>query len=197
MPRQTPQIDTLIFMIIDQRLLHSLAQSCIVSSTMSTKPSRKLQSVRDLFRRRASSQLTPSPTCLSELPDSRAGVSTFGNFIDGIDARRTVANTVYNGSKILLDVIDKVGYAVPPLKAAAAGIRHIITVVDVCTSHLETTMLSLTTPASQNVVQNKKDYEAIAQKLEAIITIVQKYQQHGCQRAIDRRIEDLSKCVVS
>ena len=47
---------------------------------------------------------------------------------------------------------------------------------------------------SQNVVQNKKDYEAITQKLEAIITIAQKYQQHGCQRALDRRIDDLSMC---
>ena len=53
------------------------------------------------------------------------------------------------------------------------------------------------TPASQNVVQNKKDYQAITQKLEAIITIAQKYQQHGCQRALDRRIEDMSTCVVS
>ena len=52
------------------------------------------------------------------------------------------------------------------------------------------------TPASQNVVQNKKDYETITQKLESI-TIAQKYQQHGCQRALDRRIEDLSTCAVS
>ena len=53
------------------------------------------------------------------------------------------------------------------------------------------------TPASQNVVQNKEDYEAITQKLESIVTIAQKYQQHGCQRALDRRIEDLSTCVVN
>ena len=52
------------------------------------------------------------------------------------------------------------------------------------------------TPVGQNVVQNKKDYEAITQKLEAIITIAQQYQQHGCQRALNRRIEDLSTCVV-
>ena len=51
-------------------------------------------------------------------------------------------------------------------------------------------------PASQNVVQNKKDYEAITQRLEAIVTIAQRYQQHGCQRALDRRIEDLSMCVI-
>ena len=44
-----------------------------------------------------------------------------------------MAKTVHNGSKVLLDVIDKVGYAVPPLKAAAAGIGRIMMVVDVCT----------------------------------------------------------------
>ena len=114
---------------------------------MSTKPSHKLQSLRDLFRRRASSHLTPSPTSSSESPNSRAGASTFGNFIDGVDTPQTVAKTVYNGAKILLDVIDKVGYAVPALKAAAAGIRRIMTVVDVCTSlRLATTMLELSTP---------------------------------------------------
>ena len=53
------------------------------------------------------------------------------------------------------------------------------------------------TPANQNVVLNKKEFEAITQKLESIITITQKYQQHGRQRALDRRIEDLSTCVVS
>ena len=180
---------------------------------MSTKPSRNLQSIHDrwpnLFKRRATSQLTPyptppsgpltaSPTSSSEPPDSLSAVTTFVNFIDGVDTPQTVAKTVYNGSKVLLDVIDKVGYAVPPLKAAAAGIGRIITVVDVCTYRtLATTMLELNTPASQNVVRNKKDYEAITQKLEAIITIAQKYQQHGCQRALDRRIEDLSTCVVS
>ena len=89
--------------------------------------------------RRASSQLTlvdpePSPASSSEPPDSWAGVGTFRNFIDGVDAPQTVAKTVYNGSKVLLDVIDKVGGVVPALKAAAAGIRGIMTVVDVCTS---------------------------------------------------------------
>ena len=80
-------------------------------------------------------------------PDSLACVSIFGNFIDGVDAPQTMANTLYNGSKILLDVIDKVGCAVPPLRAAAGGIRRIMTVVDVCTSWLlATTMLELTTP---------------------------------------------------
>ena len=57
-----------------------------------------------------------------------------------------MAETVYNDSKVLLDVIDKVGYAVPALKAAAVGIRRIMTVVDVCISQrLAITMLELST----------------------------------------------------
>ena len=120
----------------------------IVSSTMSMKPSRKLQSIRYFLKHRASSQLpsspsgplTATPTSSSEPPDSLAGIGTFGNFIDGVDAPQTVAKTVYNGFKILLDVIDKVGYAVPPLKAAAAGIRSIMTVIDVCTPRATTTL---------------------------------------------------------
>ena len=83
---------------------------------------------------------------------------------------------------------------VPGLKVAAVGMRRIMTVVDVCTSQCLNYILELRHPASQNVVQNKKDFEAIAQKLESIITIAQKYQQYGCQRALDRRIEDLSTC---
>lgn len=43
----------------------------------------------------------------------------------------------------------------------------------------------------QNVVQNQNDYEAIRQKLEAILSMAQKYQQHGSQRALDLRVEEL------
>ena len=135
-----------VYSIYDRRLLHSLTRRAILSSTMSTRPTqRKLQSIRDIFKRRTSSPGQPtspppsgpsttSPISSSEPSNSLPGVGTFGSFIDGIDGPQTVAKTVYNGSKILLDVIDKVGYAVPPLRAAAAGIGRIMTVVDVCNS---------------------------------------------------------------
>ena len=55
------------------------------------------------------------PTSSSELPDSLASSSAFVYFINGAD--RTMAKTVYDVSKVLPDVIDKVGHAVPPLKA--------------------------------------------------------------------------------
>jgi hypothetical protein len=55
----------------------------------------------------------------------------------------------------------------------------------------------LTTPfPRQKVVQNKGDYEAIRNKLEAIVSMAEKYKQHGSQRALDRRVEDLSRSVI-
>ena len=48
----------------------------------------------------------------------------------------------------------------------------------------------------QNVVQNKADYDAIRQKLEAILSMAEKHRQDGSQRALDRRVEELAMCVV-
>ena len=68
-----------------------------------------------------------------------------------------MAKSVYNGSKILLDVIDKVGYAVPPLKAAAAGIGRIMTVVDVRNSRrLATAMGELNTRDSESGAEQER-----------------------------------------
>ena len=120
-------------------IYYTASHGNIVSSIMimSMKPSRKLQSLRDFFKHASSeSQPTTSAPTPASKPSTKslAGVNAFENFIDGVEAPQPVATAVYNGSKILLDVIDEVGYAVPPLKAAAAGIRRIMTVVDVCTS---------------------------------------------------------------
>ena len=49
----------------------------------------------------------------------------------------------------------------------------------------------------QNVVQNKADYDAIRQKLEAILSMAQKHQHDGSQRPLDRRVEELAMYVVS
>jgi hypothetical protein len=52
----------------------------------------------------------------------------------------------------------------------------------------------------QNVVQNKKDYETICEKLMDIDSIIKKYQRdgsQGAQRALDHRIKELSLCVIS
>ena len=55
--------------------------------------------------------------------------------IDGADPPQTMANAArdiaYKGLKGLLDVLDRVGYAVPPLKAAASGLSRVMTVIDV------------------------------------------------------------------
>ena len=57
-------------------------------------------------------------------------------------------------------------------------------------------MRELTSLMRQNVVQNKADYDAIRQKLEAILSMAQKHRQEGSQRPLDRRVENLAMCVV-
>ena len=106
----------------------------------------------------------------------------------------------YKGLKALLAVIDKVGYALPPLKAATAGLSSIMTVVDVCTAASQwATVQELMSLMRQNVVQNKADYDSIRQKLETILSIAQKHAWNGpqhWQQPLDRRLEELAKCVV-
>ena len=110
------------------------------------------------------------------------------------NATRDIA---YKGLKALLDVLDRVGYALPPLKAAASGLSRVMTVIDVCIAASQwMTVQELMSLMSQNVVQNKADYDAIRQKLEAILSMVQKHQQDGSQRPLDRRVENLARCVM-
>ena len=98
-----------------------------------------------------------------------------------------------------MDVIDKVGYALPPLlKAAAAGLSSVLMVIaNVCTAASQwVTVQELMGLMRQNVVQNKADFDTIRQKLDAILSIVQKHRQDGSQRPLDRRVEELARCVV-
>ena len=40
----------------------------------------------------------------------------------------------YKGFKALLDVLETVGYAVPPMKAVAAGLSKVLALIDICTA---------------------------------------------------------------
>ena len=72
-----------------------------------------------------------------------------------------------------------------------------MTVIDVCTAASQwVTVRGLMSLMRQNVVQNKADYDAIRQKLEAILSMAQKHRQDGSQRPLDRRVEELAMCVV-
>ena len=57
-------------------------------------------------------------------------------------------------------------------------------------------MGELTSLMRQNVVQNKEDYDAIRQKLEAILSMAEKHRQDRFQRPLDRRVENLAVYVV-
>ena len=102
----------------------------------------------------------------------------------------------YKNLKAILVFIDKAGYAQPPLKAVAAALSSIFTVIDVCTVASQWAVRELMSLTRQKVNQNKADYEDIRQKLEAILSIAQKHAQNGPQqRPLDRRLEELATCV--
>ena len=94
-------------------------------------------------------------------------------------------------------VLDKVGYALPPLNAAAAGLSSVMTVIDVRTAASQwVAVRELMGLMRQNVVQNRADYDTIREKLEAILSMAEKHRQDGSQRALDLRVEKLAMCVV-
>ena len=122
--------------------------------------------------------------------------------IDGPDPHQSTVklagHIAYQGLKSSLDVIDKVGSVPPPqVKAAAAALSSVLTVIDVCTTASQWVIVQeLMSLMRQNVIQNKADYDTIRHKLEAILSIAQKHWQDGSQRPLDRRVEELAMCVV-
>jgi hypothetical protein len=53
------------------------------------------------------------------------------------------------------------------------------------------------TLANQSVSENKKELEDLKTKLEAILSIVEKYKRHGGLGVINQRIESFCQCVAS
>ena len=49
--------------------------------------------------------------------------------------------------------------------------------------------------ADQSVLENKKELEDLKAKLEAILSIVEKYKKHGGLSVINHRIENFCQCV--
>ena len=52
-------------------------------------------------------------------------------------ALNLAGDIAYKSLNALLVVLDAVGYALPPLKAAAAGLTGVMTIIDVCTAALQ------------------------------------------------------------
>ena len=106
--------------------------------------------------------------------------------INGPGSHQTTANLArgiaYKNLKAILVLIDKVGYAQPPLKAVAAALSSIFTVIDVCTVTSQWVVRELMSLMRQKVNQNKADYDDIREKLEAILSIAQKHAQNGPQQ---------------
>jgi hypothetical protein len=71
--------------------------------------------------------------------DGNRDINQFSKILDvADDVPQTLAQDVgeiaYEGFKGFLDALNTVGFALPPLKAAAAGLRSVLTVIDVCGS---------------------------------------------------------------
>jgi hypothetical protein len=76
-------------------------------------------------------------------PAADGHVNHFDSLLNHTDAPRTVLKDVggvgSEGLKGVVAMADTVGYALPPLKATAAGTGRIMTVYDVCTSSQQMT----------------------------------------------------------
>ena len=149
------------------------------------------------------SEDTPRPSAEpSSHPQRPRDTSFDGIFVDGAGPPQTAANLAgdiaYKGLKATLVLIDEVGYALPPLKAVAAALNSIMTVVDVCTAASQwVAVWELMSLMRQKVAQNKAEYDAIKRKLDAILSIAQKHAENGPQqRPLDLRVKGLAKCVM-
>ena len=98
----------------------------------------------------------------------------------------------HEGFKALLVVLGTVGNTVPPMKAAAARLTKVLTLIDVCIAASQWMIVrELMTLMRQNVVKDKADYDAIRQTLEGIISMAVKLRQDGSQRHLNRKVEEM------
>jgi hypothetical protein len=132
-------------------------------------------------------------------------INHFDSLLNHTDAPWTVLRDIggvaYEGFKGVVAMADTVGYALPPLKAGSDGAGRVMKVYDVCTSSQQ--MTAQDSRLRQNMGQNRKGFEAIQDTLDAIISIITKYKQHGSQGAPGEavagpsRIADYSTSVIS
>jgi hypothetical protein len=104
-------------------------------------PQPRPTSQRPLSRLSNSSNVATSPgdgADASKPQNPPARYDTYNQLLNDADTPQTLAkdvgDMVYVGFKGLLAMLNTVGYALPPLKAAAAGLSSVLTVIDVCTS---------------------------------------------------------------
>jgi len=105
-----------------------------------------------------------------------------------VQQAKAVGSVVYEGLKTVVEGLYDCSDIFLPLKTAAGGILTIIKFVEVCVLTYDNTD-SLLILADQTVLENKKELEDLKAKLEAILSIVKKYQKHDGVRALSHRIE--------
>ncbi|KAF8972031.1 hypothetical protein BDZ97DRAFT_1913280 [Flammula alnicola] len=93
-----------------------------------------------------------------------------------VQRAKAVGSVAYEGLKLALQGLSDCSGMFPPLKTAAGGLLTIIKIADA-------------------VSVNRRELEDLKAKLEAIISIIKKYQKHNGLRALDHRIEDFCQAI--
>ncbi|KAF8972051.1 hypothetical protein BDZ97DRAFT_1913295 [Flammula alnicola] len=94
----------------------------------------------------------------------------------GVQRAKAVGSVAYEGLKLVLQGLSDCSGMFPPLKTAAGGLLTIIKIADA-------------------VSANKEELEDLKAKLEAIISIIKKYQKYNGLRVLDHRIEDFCNAI--
>jgi hypothetical protein len=116
-----------------------------------------------------------------------------------VQRAKAAESVAYEGLKLVLEGLSECSAMCPPLKTAVGALLTFIKIVDVCGSckayfHKSFIIYS----CDQGVLTNKKDFEDLQQKLDAILLIVKKYHEvDDGLKALNHRIEQFSECVDS
>jgi hypothetical protein len=104
----------------------------------------------------------------------------------GPEGKADLASTVFQGVKTTLQLVETVADACPPLKSTIAGLLGVIDIVEVrnyqgCDRD--------GVDRSQTIAQNQQDRQDLAQKLEAVVSII---KSHATSSTFTTRLEGLS-----
>ena len=106
--------------------------------------------------------------------------------------RRGVA---YEAFKTTLGMLNEVSDGFPPLKLAAAGLLNVITILEVRGISVRAVLRRRAQVTRQRAVQNDSEFNNMTKQLNAILTILNRYKQHGLQSAVKDHLQELSEFV--
>jgi len=93
-----------------------------------------------------------------------------------VQRAKEVGSVAYEGVKLALQALYDTTSMCPPLKTAVAGLLTIIKLVD-------------------GILENKKEFDVLHAKLQAILSIVEKYKKHHGLGALNHRIDQFCDAI--